>query len=544
MKSEYLRSENGFAALIALIMVGMLTLIGLAALSTSEDEVQIAGNELQEMRAFYAAEAGLERAATAVQVQYEITGVPPTVMPQGTDSLNNCLVTYSTVDNGPAVQKPLSIGPLAGLHALVKSFSITSLATNSIDRAKVQISQTFETALVPIFQFAVFYNNDLEIAPGPDMTLIGRVHTNGNMYLQANLILKMASYVTAAGSIFHGRKGPGGVGTGDVQIKDAYGNYVSMQEGSGWLDATDAHWYDSSVARWQGRVQDAAHGQPALNLPLTTAGGDPHDIVERAAGNPDSYENKATLKIIDGQAFKYTGGVWVDVTADMTAKGIITYAADQFYDGREGEWVDVVEFDIEKMYDENYEPSNGILYVSEQVSGGDFPALRLNNASTLDDPLTIVCENPVYTNGNFNSVNKKPAAIMGDAVTFLSGSWNDTLSSGSKNNRIAVNTTVNASIITGNVETTTSDYSGGFENLPRFLEKWTNIQFNWSGSMINLWTSIQANGTWNGTYYSPPIRNWQYDTDLDDPNNLPPETPVIRIFQRTGWQQQFVGYTN
>ena len=34
-----------------------------------------------------------------------------------------------------------------------------------------------------LFQFAVFYTNDLEILPGPDMTLGGRVHCNGDIYL-------------------------------------------------------------------------------------------------------------------------------------------------------------------------------------------------------------------------------------------------------------------------------------------------------------------------------------------------------------------------
>ena len=63
MRLSIWKSEGGFATLVAIIMVGMLTLIGLAALSTSDDEVTIAGNGLQEMRAFYAAEAGLEKAA-------------------------------------------------------------------------------------------------------------------------------------------------------------------------------------------------------------------------------------------------------------------------------------------------------------------------------------------------------------------------------------------------------------------------------------------------------------------------------------------------
>ena len=29
-----------------------------------------------------------------------------------------------------------------------------------------------------------------------------------------------------------------------------------------------------------------------------------------------------------------------------------------------------------------------------------------------------------------------------------------------------------------------------------------------------------------------------------DPNKLPPETPVVRVFQRTGWQQLNVGYAD
>ena len=99
MKQTYFSSESGFATLIALVMVGMLTLIGLAALSTSDDEVSIAGNELQEMRAFYAAESGLEKAAANLQLQWENTGLPPTVMPTSPEDevLNSCAITYATI---------------------------------------------------------------------------------------------------------------------------------------------------------------------------------------------------------------------------------------------------------------------------------------------------------------------------------------------------------------------------------------------------------------------------------------------------------------
>ncbi len=540
-KLQKIQSEKGFAALIALIMVGMLTLIGLAAMSTSDDEVTITGNELQETRAFYAAEAALETAAARLHFLSDSTGTITTTMPEGTGDLNGSNFTYETVDLGPVEIRTLNNGTLAGLHAQIKSYAMLATAINRTDNATVQLSQTFERALVPIFQFAVFYGNDLEIAPGPTMSLLGRVHSNGSLWLQAGSGLNIDSYVTAAGSIFHGRKGAGGVSGGDVRIKDGSGNYVSMKEGSGWLESTDDYWYDSSVARWSGRVQDSTHGQEQLNVPLNGTD-DAHKLIERASGNSDSYENKATLKFIDGQAFKLVGGVWNNVTADMTSKGIINKVNNKFYDGRDKKWVDVTEFDVGKLYDEGYAPANGVIYFAD--NNGDFPALRINNAAELGDGLTLASENPVYTYGEFNSVNKKPASIMGDAVTFLSSAFNDALSNGSKNNRIAVNTVVNASIMTGNIETTPSNYNGGFENLPRFLEKWSGKRFTWTGSMVNLWYSQQANSTWSGSYYSPPIRDWAYDSDLDDPANLPPESPVVRIFQRTGWSQSDVGYAN
>jgi hypothetical protein len=392
----------------------------------------------------------------------------------------------------------------------------------------------------------VFYGNDLEIAPGADMTLFGRVHSNGNLWLQTSNTLRMDSYVTSSGGVRHGRKGPGSVDNGDVQIKDATGTYVSMKEGStGWLESTDAHWYDSSVARWDGRVRDSSHGQGELNLPLSNSGSDAHALIARDSGsNPDSYANKASLKIVDGKIYKLVGSTWNNVTTDFMSKGIITVTNNKFKDQRENKWVDVTDLDVSKLYSQGYAPSNGILYFSDKQSGKDYPAIRLKNATTLNAGLTIASENPLYTFGDYNTVNKKPAALMADAITFLSSSFNDAKSDSAKSKRVPVATTINASYLSGNVETTSSYYSGGFENLPRFLEDWGGRDFTWNGSAVCLWNSRQATGAWANTdYYSPPKRIWSFDTDLNDPNKLPPGTPMIRIFQRTGWQQEDVGYT-
>ncbi len=555
---QLLKSQDGFAALIALLLIGMLTLLGIVALSTSEDEMNIAGNQMREVRAFYAAEAGLEQAAAQLQDEYTQTGRPPTTMPSGTDSLNGCVVNFATVqDSAASGNRTLTSGTLEGLHALVTSFRVTDTAVNVDDRSRVAMSQSFETALVPIFQFAIFYGTELEIAPGPTMNLLGRVHTNGDLFLQAGNTLNVDSYMTAAGEIFHGRKPgcPAGTSNGDVNIKDTDGSYITMRDGGGWLDANDGYWYDTSVSRWGGRVQDSNHGQEELNVPLNGAEDDAHKLIEPGDGNPDSYEHKSTLKIVNDTAWMAFDTTWVDVTDSLIDRGILTVTANKFYDTRQAVWVDSYDLNLERMYDstftpsitgtsQNFEPSNGVIYFSSDDTASNYPALRLWGADELDDGLTVVSYNPMYTWGDYNSVNKQPAAIMADAITFLSDQWDDNKSSWSLNSRnLPVATTVNTCYLTGNTVTSNTAYNGGFENLPRFLENWSGRDFNWLGSAVNLWQSRIADERWGkSNVYNPPNRNWFYDPDLDDPSNLPPETPVVRIFQRTGWIQEYVGY--
>jgi len=539
LKFERIRGNRGIAAFIALMVMIMLTLIGVAAVKLANDEVTIAGNELNEMQSFYGAEAGLERASAAIQNQYETTGCPPTVMPSGNETINDVIVAYNSVDNGAAVQQPLTLGTLAGLNATIKTYTITSVGISQVDQSQVMLTQDFECALVPLFQFAVFYGNDLEIAPGPDMTLLGRVHSNGNMWLQSGNNLYMDSYVTCSGNLLYGRKGAGSVSNGNIFIKDTDGNYQNMKNGDGtFLTSASTDWYDSATVRWGGRVQDAAFGQGPLNLPLTNAG-DPHKIIERGAGNPDSYEHKAGLKIMDGRAYSVIGGVWTDVTALLPA-GTITTGS--FTDGREGQVVNSTDVDMAKLASSGYYPTNGVIYASDQRAGS-FNGLRLKNGSSLGNPLSVFSENPMYVQGDYNTTNKQPASLAGDAITFLSNSWDDSKSTQSVNNRVASNTTCNASIMTGNTNSDASNYNGGLENLPRFLEKWSGKDFVYNGSMVNLWNSQQATAPWSyGSYYKAPNRVWSYDTDLDDPSKLPPETPQARVFQRTGWAQQDVGY--
>lgn len=537
-----LKSSRGIATLIALIMVGMLTLIGLAIMETSNDEVSIAGNGLQETRAFYAAESGLEMAASLIEQEYDSTGVPPVTLPSGTDSVNMCAVTYTTADNGPATSEVLSGGDYAGLNALVKTFSVESEGISAVDNAKVGLSQNYEVALIPLFQFAVFYDHDLWASPLFDMTINGRVHVNGDMNIQAFKKLMFDGRVSASGKINHGLPNSQYSGAnGDIFFKDRVGLYQNMLKSGKWLDASDPNWYTEAADRWDGQVRDQAFGQKTLNVPLNNSDADAHKIIERASGNPDSYEEKSTFKVIDGVPLSKIGGVWQNVSASLPAG---TISNKSFYDSREKKTVNSTDVDISKLKGSTYFPSNGVIYSSDHRSG--FNATRLTAGSSVGKPLSVYCENPVYVQGDFNSVDKQPVAVAADAVTFLSNSWNDANSTKSMNSRPASTTTANCAVISGDTKPTSSNYGGGLENLPRFLEDWDSKTFKYRGSLVSMWRSKQSTGAWryggSDEYYTAPTRDWGFDTDFSDPNKLPPATPSARVFFRSGWKQDYVGY--
>jgi hypothetical protein len=534
------KSEGGFTTLIFLSLLLMLTLLGINAIMTSTTDVDIAGYELNSSYALYAAEAGLEKAAAALRQQYDDFGVPPTTLPDDSLTIGNYGVRYVVTKPGGTITKVLTTGAYRGLNSLSDEYDITAVASSPNLKAKTTLKMTVDASVVPVFQFAVFYEGDLEIAPGANMTLAGRVHSNSDMYLAADgSTLKIDSYTTAAGNIFHGRSPVSGMGSanGDVQIKDANGNYQNMKNTDGtWLDAHKADWVTSSISRWQGKVEDKEHGMTELKLPVVASGQSVDMINPAGTSNVDSYERKAGLKIINGSVYwKRPDSTWQDVTSTFTSTGIIT--SKTFRDQREGKDVYSTDIDVSKLNTSAYWPTNGIVYTSN-TSGSNLTATRLVNGAELHDKMTLASNNPVYTVGNYNITNKKAAAIMTDAYTVLSTNWNDANSTLVKSSRVAANTTVNVAYMTGNKLSGSgggTSYSGGYENLPRFLETWSGKTLTWKGSSVCLWQSRQATGSWGGGYYDPPTRSWVFDPDFLDPTKLPPGTPLISIVQKTSW---------
>jgi len=548
----------------------------------------LADSKRDKMQAQYAAEGALDFARKEIRDSVANWGNAPT---EGSVTINGIDVDFVVEriasDNVTIEQ--------SGIQTLVDTYEVEARATVAGTRYTAQ--RIVSTDSTPIFQFAVFYDSDLEVQPGPSMTLSGRVRTNGDMFLGCGDTLTVDSnYMHARGEILRHRKGSAtSRGTVDVRrwVDDPWdpSNPVEFERmhSKGQLFAegvASTSGYDSNFMGWDANgdgdyhddgdwlpfiagafdfwgepegygqsghtVQTGAHGVQtaaapsveAMNMYTEVAGGD-YDLsadgvtYEQVADGTGSYDpgyfhGEAGFSILvdpDGvtwTAYDADGDV---IPADALA-GIV--GVDEIYDAREADddstQTQVLTIDMALLHESGWFPDNGLIYASHYGLADDLKGVYLHNGAVLESSVTVVVEGALYIQGDYNSdlpADGIPssAAVIADAVNFLSNDWAGDKAPGDLPD--ATETTYNVALITGNYESTAGNYNGGLENLPRFHEDWGGIDCNIRGSLVNLWESQYATGSWSirGDRYRAPQRNWDYDTAFNSIENLPPYTP-------------------
>lgn len=444
----------------------------------------------------------------------------------------------------PAEYRDLS-SQYRGLRGYASAYRILSAARrkSSLFAVRAGVQQNVETATIPLFQFAIFYNMDLEINPGPNMTINGPVHSNGTGYFQPQATLTFEGDVTAVGSLILGKK------PGDPSSRSG-----------GTVDYEGEH--DGGVS--------------SLTLPIGTNNNPAvvREVVEvppsgESASSPmgkQRYYNQADLVIIvsnSGVTAKSGAADNFATTIPSAQVNLFVDTSVTFFNKRENKTVKTTQIDVGKL--RQWNTTNTILrpkipfgdvrivYVKDQRSqtSSTESGVRLVNGQTLlPQGLTVATPNPLYIKGHYNAPSSalgtsntsqtKPAGLIGDAITILSPNWSDSNSTKALSDRDATDTTVNAAFLAGIVQTTDGSYSGGAENFPRFLEDWSGKTFTYNGSMVVMFDSIYATGEWQGTgssigIYNPPVRDWAFDTNFRDPAKLPPGTPAARVLVRGTW---------
>lgn len=436
------------------------------------------------------------------------------------------------------------ISQYRGLSGYAATYRLRANATDLETRRVVTgaVQQDVQVALIPIFQFAVFYNLDLEINPGARMNITGRTHANSHIYLQPAAPLTFLGDATAVG---------------DIVLNKKPGDPVNRSP---------------STVTFRGE-HDA--GVMSLNLPLGTANTPEavRQIVEIPPANesPNSdlgkqrFYNLADVVIVvrPNNTVEVRGGGMANGNgANLQWSSVSNWIRTDvsFYDQREQKTIQTTQIDVAKFVQWNANSNNALknalkrdinsIYVADlrPSSSSVESGVRLINGSSLPPlGLTVATPNPLYVKGHYNATgssvgtgdtsNTKPASLIADSINILSGNWNDSNGNKSLSSRVASDTTVNAAFLAGIVETVPGKYSGGLENFPRFLENWSGRTFTYNGSMVVLYGSQIGDAPWpgTGTVYNAPNRNWSFDVNFLNPDKIPPLCPSVRAVIRGQW---------
>ena len=233
------------------------------------------------------------------------------------DSSSNGITAYSYVVDStsyePNGQPPRGTVPpgesFQNLNMLEYRYSINSVtqkANASSGEVTAMTNMAIKSRLVPMFQFAAFYLNDLEILPGADMNLSGPIHTNGNLYLGANTLLSVDSQVTLSKNLYNSRKNDGSTyPNGRVRIKTPTETVTPfsplLRWGTGGTAETTSPMNPNLIAtRWISQIKLGIDALSIPNASILDLNGD--------------YSQKADLK------FLYTpGSNATDIPFEMTS---------------------------------------------------------------------------------------------------------------------------------------------------------------------------------------------------------------------------------
>ncbi len=552
--------QRGIVLIVSLMILAVLSVLGLAFLMTAQTEDAIATNYRNHTAAFYAAEAGVESGVASLKAALTANpNVPDAdlakLAPAPLTDPNYIFDAFQVRRIRPTpYATTLTSGPYAGLSGFATPYEASATVIGPRG-SRARLTQRVDYMQIPLFQFMGFYGRgvDLELAPGPEMTITGRIHSNSNLYLKTGKGLNIDSYVTTTGNIYRYVKGYGMSDRGNnPQIKDASGVYQTLNFdheydynfANTWLESD---WKSAALKAFGDRVQDSAMNVQEILPPIPDVLYDPnnadkssHLMIEKgSAADSQALKDaklyyKADLIIENGAAKK----------GDMSGCDAKTITIQTFYDAREKKNMTVTQVDVGLLKACGKAPANGMLYVSKD--GANAGVRLVNGAELPKQGLTVVSENPVYIQGDYNSVNKVPAAVLGDAITVLSNNWGkekyDKKGKDETSDRPASKTTVNAAFATGPSHESVMDQSNGqMNNLIRFLEDWQGVDFAYNGSLVALWHSQQATelfrccGDDGDNYYRPPNRIWSYETLFN--TNQPPGAPMGIVTMRGQWSE-------
>jgi hypothetical protein len=575
---------QGYALLMTMIFISVALLLLVSVMNwTNSSAKQTARNNLFGTSSA-AAEAATERVIAQMTFDFFNQNFASGINYYTTNSVNLLPITTSWPVgfsfSNPSNSSPTYVGinPVnwttnwgtlfatnySGMHAYIANCTVisTATATNQPYSVPATVQQTFELASIPIFQYAIFYDLNMEIDPGATMSVTGPVYSNGGIWA-GSTVLTFNSSVTAAGLIATNATDP----------------FATNYTGSGNSTFAQAPGQGDTLAMPIGQTNDPTAIRALLNLPpagtapysstgqlyfmnqtdlivsnspsgtLSAFFQDSNNVQQVQYISPDQTQyftnlvnsyttnisstyttNSSTHKVTTNTVTTFT----TNTTANITVTNYYSFATNvSFYDYREGKTVQAVQLDVgaltnwivstngstynNQIYNDTGQYIDSVyVYNNAPSSSSSLPAVRVANGAGLPSQgLTVVTPDPLYVLGNYNAsgsslnngtnvANTAPAALFGDSITALSTAWQDSYTSSTAlSSRTPANTTINAAAFEGIVQTYGANYSGGVENFIRLLENWNNSStpttLTYNGSIVVMFPSQYATNIWQQT---------------------------------------------
>jgi hypothetical protein len=492
--------ERGVALIASLMMLALLAALLGAYFTLTNTEQRMAKSSKDSQSGFNAAEAGLNIRAQIIRQIFKDYALPDGTPPSSIaacdsgsigsgdyacetyDFDNHHAVTYVTENPGNPLQRVVPPGEIfSGLSAQEYRYTVRSVGRNQSGSNEAILDLAFFSRLVPLFQFAMFFNEDLEIFNGATLAVDGRVHTNSDFYLspQDGGISNLTGQLSVAGTFYRGKKSEntctGYTGTArvsDTPDKNAP-NYITLPACSGSRSVI------SNVTSWKDNID--------IDL-------DPVEIPSPSvmdAFSTGDYWQKADLRLVlrlnasgnvvttnSPTGVEVVGTDGVNIAAATNAlhnalcTGLITEGAASYSVGNRGA-EDASKLRLYREYQHNATLNNfqrtlevdmrallnciqrfptimdGKLLNDNTQQGlvfffavdGPLAAsthnnysVRIRNAASLQSNiasasvvkgLTLVTDQGLIVWGNYNSTGWVPSALMGDTLWLLSNSWTD-----------------------------------------------------------------------------------------------------------------------
>lgn len=538
-----------YVTFLALAVGGLIAASTMRSLASSRLSV----TKANQMRAAYLADAGLARAKASIR---EAIAGYTTIPVGGFTSVDGQTVDYVITDESTGYFETDAVG----IRTYRDQYRVRAVARAGGTR--VTRTALFVARRTPLYQYAVFYENDMLVTPTPPMTIRGRVHTNSDLYVgsSSNTISFDSNHMRVVGQL-HRRYRPGSVPTGNhpVRIRRWVDDPFDVSHPYDWaeleskstmdsLGIASAAGYDSEFAGHDDNADgdfDDAFDWPPFEVGSISRFSDPVGSSEttlRTGANgalvarpPPIDTTDAYIPNTDGDGdFVWNAGSgWFERAATPGTgshdQGAFHRQADLSIrvSADHSTWIafDSGGFDVTG----SVASAVSLATIYDHRQGGYNPVVRLDMGalnSSVARPANGVLH--ISHQGMGTGTNAKgvelhngatlaaPLTVVTDGPVYLNGDYNtvapkpaavisdalNLLSNAWVNDHTvyvnATNTTYNVAVIAGDTPADAATYNGGLENLPRFHENWNTL-----GATCTLRGSIVV--PWHSRYANAPF---------------------------------------